>query len=98
MALKFEWDPKKNAKNLKKHKIDFEEARTVFEDERALIFSDESHADEEDREIIIGYSAKERLLLVCFVERKKDIVRIYSARKATKNERSDYEENSGITS
>jgi uncharacterized protein len=98
MALKFEWDPAKNAKNLEKHKVDFEEARTVFEDANALIFADKAHVDDEDREIIIGYSAKERLLLVCFIERRKDVVRIYSARRATKNERTDYEENTGVSS
>ena len=98
MALRFEWDPKKAARNLKKHRVSFEEAQTVFEDELALIFPDEEHSSEEVREIIIGRAARDRVLLVCFVERKQDLVRLFSARRATKNERDDFEENAGITS
>ena len=96
MDLEFEWDTKKAAKNLKKHKVSFEEAQTVFEDESALIFPDELHSDEEDREIIIGYSSKNRLLLVCFIERVLDVIRIFGARQAEKNERADYEANAGF--
>ena len=89
---------KKAAKNLKKHKVRFEEAQTVFEDESAFIFPDELHSSDEDREIIIGYSSSSRLLLVCFVERVLDVIRIFSARQAKKNERADYEANAGIKS
>jgi uncharacterized DUF497 family protein len=77
--------------NLKKHGVTFEEAATVFGDPLAAIFDDEVHSEEEQREIIIGHSAKNRLLLVCFTERA-EAVRIISARRATKQERKDYEE------
>jgi len=93
MDLKLEWGKDKAASNLKKHKVSFEEASTVFEDPFAAIFDDEDHSIEEHREIIIGHSIKRRLLLVCFTEVAKDVVRIFSARKATRKERKDYEEN-----
>jgi uncharacterized DUF497 family protein len=73
-------------------KTTFEEAATVFGDPLAVIFDDVVHSEEQPREIIIGHSAKNRLLLVCFTERA-DAVRIISARRATKQERKDYEEN-----
>ncbi len=92
MTLKFEWDQEKAASNYQKHRIGFEEAQTVFEDENARIFSDEAHSADEDREIIIGTSSKQRILLVCFIERRRDVVRIISARRATRNERKDYED------
>lgn len=91
MRLNFEWDPDKAASNLKKHAVAFEEAATVFDDQFAAIFEDELHSDDELREIIIGSSANQRLLLVSFTERE-DAVRIISARRATKRERRDYEE------
>ncbi len=94
MSLQFEWDKNKANINLRKHKISFEEARTVFSDPLALIFDDEEHsASEELREIIIGNSEKRRLLLTSYTERADDIVRIISSRPATKHERRDYEEN-----
>jgi hypothetical protein len=68
------------------------EAQTVFVDPLARIFDDEVHSAEEEREIIIGHSSGDRLLLVCFTERG-DVIRIISARKATNRERNDYEEN-----
>ena len=92
MSLKFEWDPKKAASNLSKHGVSFEEALTVFGDPLARIFDDEDHSIEEQREIIIGHSVKERLLVVCFTSQGES-VRILSARKATRKERKDYEEN-----
>lgn len=92
MSLKFEWDPKKAASNLSRHGVSFEEALTVFGDPLARIFDDEDHSIEEQREIIIGHSAKERLLVVCFTAQGES-VRIFSARKATRRERKDYEEN-----
>ena len=92
MSLKFEWDRKKAASNLSKHGVSFEEALTAFADPLARIFDDEDHSIEEQREIIIGHSVKERLLVVCFAARGES-VRIFSARKATKRERKDYEEN-----
>ena len=90
--MRFEWDPKKAASNLSKHRVAFEEGLTVFADSLAKIFDDEDHSTEEHREIIIGHSVKHRLLLVCFATQQES-VRIFSARKATKRERKDYEEN-----
>ena len=76
------------------HGVSFEEALTVFGDPFARIFDDEEHSTpEEKREFIIGHSAQSRLLLVCFTEREVANVRIISAWKATRKERSDYEDN-----
>jgi len=94
MSLDFEWDPKKASANVKNHGVSFEEAVTVFSDPLARIFDDEDHSIEEQREIIIGHSAKHRLLLVCFTARGNSI-RIFSARKAARREQQDYEENVG---
>lgn len=91
--MKFEWDPTKAASNIRKHGVSFDEAVTVFKDPLAFIFDDEAHSEEEHREIIIGTSALRRMLLVCFVERLEDVVRIISARPATRQEIKDYEEN-----
>ncbi len=85
-----EWDDDKAASNKTKHDISFEEAKTVFTNPLAVIFSDEKHSDDENREIIIGHSQKNRLLLVSFTERS-DVVRVISARKATPRERKEYE-------
>jgi uncharacterized DUF497 family protein len=94
MSVRFEWDDAKAQANLKKHRVSFEEASTVFSDSAARIFDDEEHSTEaEKREIIIGHSVHNRLLLVVFVERLMDLIRIISARRATKKERRDYEEN-----
>jgi uncharacterized protein len=92
MNLRFEWDPKKARSNLSRHGVSLEEALTVFANPMARIFDDEDHSIEEQREIIIGHSAKERLLIVCFTSQDES-VRIFSARKATSAERKDYEEN-----
>jgi uncharacterized protein len=92
MSLEFEWDDDKAASNQRKHRVRFEEAASVFADPLAAIFDDVVHSDEELREIIIGHSAKKQLLLVCFTERA-GAIRIISARRATKRERQDYEEN-----
>jgi len=91
--MKFEWDPAKAANNIRKHGVSFDEAVTVFKDPLAFIFDDTTHSDQEHREIIIGTSALRRMILVCFVERVEDIVRIISARPATRQEIKDYEEN-----
>jgi uncharacterized DUF497 family protein len=91
MSLEFEWDGDKAASNEKKHQVSFEEAATVFADPLAAIFDDEVHSEEEQREIIVGHSDKNRLLLVSFTERA-GAIRIISARQATKRERRDYEE------
>ena len=92
MNLKFEWDRKKAASNLSKHGVSFEEALTVFSDPLARIFDDEDHSIEEQREIIIGHSAKDRSLVVCFTAQGES-VRIFSARTATRRERKDHEKN-----
>ena len=92
MTVQFEWDPKKGKANLVRHGIGFEEALTVFADPLARIFEDEEHSAEDLREIIIGHSIKRRLVLVCFTAHGSTI-RIISARKATRIERKDYEEN-----
>ena len=93
MSVQFEWDQDKAASNLKKHSIGFDEASTVFADPLALILDDEEHSVDEHREIIIGHSILQRILLVSFTERGKGSVRIISARQATTRERKDYEEN-----
>ena len=93
MDLIFDWDDQKALQNLKKHKVSFEEASTVFHDALAFIFDDEDHSLEENREIIIGHSVANRLLVVCFIERVERTVRIFSARLATSKERKDYEKN-----
>ncbi|NJP12140.1 MAG: BrnT family toxin [Leptolyngbyaceae cyanobacterium RU_5_1] len=92
MRMKFEWDESKADANLKKHGVSFEEAKTVFDNPMAVIFDDEAHSIDEQREIIIGHSRKNRLLLVSFTERSNSI-RIISARPATRREREDYEQN-----
>ncbi|HEY5866792.1 MAG TPA: BrnT family toxin [Candidatus Tectomicrobia bacterium] len=93
--LQFEWDDDKAASNLEKHGVSFEEATTVFRDPFALIFDDEAHTIEEQREIIIGHSTRNRLLLVCFTERGARL-RIFSARPATRKERQDYERHTNL--
>ena len=91
MSFEFEWDPKKTEENLKSHGVAFDEALTVFADPLARIFGDPDHSTDETREIIVGHSEKQRLLLVSFTERAPK-VRIISARKATRRERQDYEQ------
>lgn len=88
-----EWDSRKASVSLRKHGIGFHEAGTVFDDPLAAIFDDENHSAREAREIIIGHPLKNRLIVVCFTERNKSIIRIFSARLATRKEREDYEEN-----
>jgi len=87
----FSWDEDKEAANQKKHGISFREAVTVFSDPNILIKHDIDHSDNEDRFIILGISDKTRLLVVCHCYRESDeIIRIISARKATKNESAEY--------
>jgi uncharacterized protein len=93
MDLQFEWDETKAETNLRKHGVSFYETQTVFLDPSARIFDDELHSVGELREIIIGHSSDGHLLLVCFTERRPRVVRIISARRATRRERNDYEEN-----
>lgn len=90
MAYEFAWDPAKAASNIQKHQVSSEEAQTVFDDPMAITFEDEEHSDTEVREFIVGHSGKNRLLLVCFTERRQGI-RLISARPVTRLERQDYE-------
>jgi len=91
--MKFEWDEKKNQANHRKHGIWFEEAQTVWTDSSSVEFFDPEHSFGEDRFIRIGYTRRSNLLVVVFCERDHDnVIRLISARKATKNERTQYEE------
>ena len=91
MTPEFEWDARKAAENLKNHGVAFDEAVTVFADPLAKIFDDPDHSDDERRELIIGHSAAQRMLVVSFTDRGQR-TRIVSARQATARERKDYEE------
>jgi len=90
MDLKFEWDESKAAGNLKKHKVSFEEAKTVFSDPFSITIDDPEHSADEMRFIDIGSSANGTILVVSYTERSK--IRLISARKAGKAERKTYEE------
>ena len=92
MTPEFEWDARKAADNLKKHRVAFEEALTVFADPLANIFDDPDHSSDERRELIIGHSAQQRLLVVSFTDQPPR-TRIIGAREATAHERHDYEQN-----
>ncbi|MBP3395207.1 MAG: BrnT family toxin [Lentisphaeria bacterium] len=90
-TITFEWDPNKNEINKKKHGISFEEATTVFYDDEALLRDDPEHSKEEDRFVILGLSNKASLLVVCHCYRASEtVIRIISARKATKTESKYY--------
>ena len=89
--LRFEWDARKAAANLKKHRVSFEEARTVFYDEQAKLIDDPDHSEQEDRFILLGLSSVLRVLVVCHCYRDNDgAIRIISARKATTREAKHY--------
>ena len=90
-AMRFAWDEEKAAENLRKHGVSFEEGSSVFADENARLKHDPDHSRQEDRFVLLGFSAKLRLLLVCHAYRENDdVIRIISARKATPNERKQY--------
>ena len=92
-APRIEWDPAKSALNKRQHGVSFEEALTVFADEHALLLADPDHSSEEDRFILLGFGAFLRMLVVCHCYRHGgQIIRIVSARKATKSERAVYSE------
>lgn len=89
--IKFEWDLAKAAANIKKHGVSFDEAQTVFYDEFAVQFFDEEHSTAEERFLMLGMSVGVRLLLVCHCECEAgSLIRIISARKATKREQVFY--------
>ena len=88
----FEWDPRKDAENRRKHRVSFEEAKTVFADDYARLLDDPDHSAAEERFILIGLSAAFRVLVVVHTYRRADdIIRIISARKATRLERGQYD-------
>jgi uncharacterized DUF497 family protein len=91
MALGFEWNPTKARTNLRDHGVSFDEAQTVFSDERALLIDDPDHSGTEERFLILGLSAKLRVLVVvhCYLE-EDEVIRLISARKATRKERAQY--------
>ena len=90
--LRFDWDARKNAANKRKHGVSFEEARTVFYDDRALLIADPDEKDDDDRFVLLGISAALRMLVVCHCYREKEsLIRMISARKANRKEREDYE-------
>jgi len=91
-VLLFEWDPNKATENLETHGVSFDEASTAFRDTLSLTTYDPLHSEEEDRFVLIGSSHRSRLLVVVHTERY-DFIRLISARKATKKERKQYEEN-----
>ncbi len=86
----YEWDHNKNQINRKKHGLDFEEAMTVFFDERGILFDDPEHSEYEDRFLLLGMSEETNICIVCHCYRNDDTIRIISARKATKKEMYTY--------
>jgi len=90
-TLKFEWDERKSTANVKKHGVTFEEARTVFFDERAKLIDDPEHSDNEERFVLMGISSSLRVMVVCHCYRDAgNVIRIISARKATTSESKFY--------
>ena len=93
MGLEFQWNNRKAKENMQKHNVSFREASTVFADFFSLTIPDPLHSEKEERLVIIGHSDKQRLLVVVHTERN-DVIRIISARKATRYERKTYESSS----
>ena len=89
--IRFEWDSKKARSNEKKHGVSFEEAQSVFFDEQALLLEDPQPRHEEEGFVLLGLSASLRLLVVVHALREEDVIRIISARKATRKETRTYE-------
>ena len=91
LYIRFEWDEIKNRANVRKHKISFEEAKTVFYDENARLLPDPDHSNDEERFILLGMSYNAKILVVVHAYKEQDeIIRIISARKATKTESKYY--------
>ena len=89
--MKFEWDLNKALTNVKKHGVSFEEASTVFDDENAILFDDPDHSESEERFMLLWLSIEANMLIVCHCVRKEgSIIRIVSARRATKSETKQY--------
>ncbi len=91
--IKFDWDKNKATKNLVKHKVSFEEAQSVFDDDNARLIFDPDHSEDEDRFILLGlsYSLKVLVVVHCYKD-VENIIRLISARKATKKEAINYKE------
>jgi len=90
-GITFSWDEKKDKANQRKHHVAFEEAATAFSDENARLKHDSAHSQDEDRFILMGFSSKLRVLVICHAYRKNNMeIRIISARKADKAERKQY--------
>lgn len=94
MSLRFEWDPDKARRNLRKHRLSFEEATTGFEDDRSVTLPDPTHSVGEERFLLLGRTNRGRIVVIAFTERGEDIdtIRVISARLADRGERHDYEE------
>lgn len=88
--MEFEWDKGKAEKNLIKHDVSFDEAKTVFDDPLYVDFYDSNHSENESRYLIVGESSRDRLLIVSYTERG-NVIRLISARETTKTERETYE-------
>lgn len=89
--IRFDWDERKSRANESKHGVSFSEAQSVFYDENALLIPDPDHSRDEDRFVLLGVSAKVRVLVVCHCYRESDkIIRIISARRANRNEQTTY--------
>jgi len=91
VALDFEWNAEKGARNLAKHRVSFEEAETVFGDPLGRIVADPRHSEQEERYVLLGLSRQQRLLAMMFTDRAEQI-RIISARQASRREHRNYEE------
>ncbi len=90
-TLSFEWDERKAAANAKKHGVSFDEAKSVFIDERAKLIADPDHSEDEGRFVLLGLSSMLRLLLVCHCYRAEgNVIRIISARRASAHESKSY--------
>ncbi len=89
--LRFDWDSKKDTQNRRKHRVSFDDSETIFADEHALLIDDPEHSTVEDRFILLGLSAKLRILVVAHAYREDEgVIRVISARKATRKERDIY--------
>ncbi|MFM7883316.1 MAG: BrnT family toxin [Microcystis panniformis] len=89
--MQFDWDKNKAERNLSKHEVSFEEAKTVFDDPLYVAFYDPDHSEDEDRYLLVGQSNRGRLLIVSYTERG-NLIRLISAREVTKTERETYEQ------
>ena len=92
MVLRFEWDERKARSNVRRHRVSFEEAQTVFFDDYSLMIDDPDHSADEHRLILLGLSSSLRVLAVCHTYRREgEVIRIISARRADPKERRQYE-------